>query len=109
MPPKPQLRGTQTICLPLPLRQHPSVSSELPLLTVTAMMLTPPPTLQVFKHDHEAATGRTSSIGQHNLCLDSHGAILNDTLFRNASCGEYIMRSSKVRVMVLAGGGRGGC
>lgn len=25
--------------------------------------------LQVFKHGHESATGRTSSIGQHNLCV----------------------------------------
>lgn len=37
---------------------------------------------QVFKHHHEEATGRTSSIGQHTLCLDSKGLILNDTLFR---------------------------
>lgn len=38
--------------------------------------------VQVFKHDHEAATGRTSSIGQHTLCLDAKGNILNDTQFR---------------------------
>lgn len=38
--------------------------------------------VQVFKHHHEEATGRTSSIGQHTLCLDSRGGILNDTLFR---------------------------
>ena len=25
--------------------------------------------MQVFKHGHESATGRTSSIGQHNLCV----------------------------------------
>lgn len=37
---------------------------------------------QVFKHHHEEATGRTSSIGQHTLCLDSLGTILNDTQFR---------------------------
>ncbi len=24
---------------------------------------------KVFKHNHEEATGRTSSIGQHNLCV----------------------------------------
>ena len=24
---------------------------------------------KVFKHGHEEATGRTSSIGQHNLCV----------------------------------------
>jgi len=26
---------------------------------------------KVFKHGHEEATGRTSSIGQHNLCVSS--------------------------------------
>ena len=26
---------------------------------------------KVFKHGHEEATGRTSSIGQHNLCVCS--------------------------------------
>jgi hypothetical protein len=38
--------------------------------------------MQVFKHHHEEATGRTSSISQHTLCLDASGAVLNDTLFR---------------------------
>lgn len=27
---------------------------------------------KVFKHGHEEATGRTSSIGQHNLCVSLH-------------------------------------
>jgi hypothetical protein len=36
----------------------------------------------MFKHSHEEATGRTSSIGQHTLCLDEHGNILNDVQFR---------------------------
>lgn len=54
------------------------------------------PTCQVFKHHHEEATGRTSSIGQHTLCLDSKGGILNDSLFRTATCHEYIAKASKV-------------
>jgi GTPase len=59
---------------------------------------------QVFKHHHEESTGRTSSIGQHNLCLDSHGGILNDNMFRNQTCGDYISRASKVVTLVdLAG------
>lgn len=37
---------------------------------------------QMFKHHHEEATGRTSSIGQHTLCLDASGTILNDLQFK---------------------------
>jgi GTPase SAR1 family protein len=33
---------------------------------------------------HPLPAGRTSSIGQHNLCLDSKGEILNDSAFRCA-------------------------
>ncbi|CAL5222525.1 g4900 [Coccomyxa viridis] len=59
---------------------------------------------KVFKHGHESATGRTSSIGQHNLCLDAKGGVLNDSLFRTHSCADYIARSSKVVTLVdLAG------
>lgn len=59
---------------------------------------------KVFKHSHEGATGRTSSIGQHNLCLGSKGEILNDHLFRANSSADYIARASKVITMVdLAG------
>jgi hypothetical protein len=59
----------------------------------------------VFKHHHEEATGRTSSIGQHNLCLDSQGNILNDQQFRNTTCGEYVKHASKIITLVdLAGG-----
>lgn len=59
---------------------------------------------KVFKHHHEEATGRTSSIGQHTLCLDSRGGILNDTLFRTQTCHEYISRAAKVMTLVdLAG------
>lgn len=58
----------------------------------------------MFKHHHEESTGRTSSIGQHNLCLDSKGGVLNDPLFRNSACGDYISRASKVITLVdLAG------
>jgi GTPase len=59
---------------------------------------------KVFKHSHEEATGRTSSIGQHNLCLDSKGHILNDTMFRSTTSADYISHSSKVVTLVdLAG------
>jgi GTPase len=59
---------------------------------------------KVFKHDHEGVTGRTSAIGQHNLCLNSTGLILNDTMFKNSTCSEYVSRSSKVITLVdLAG------
>lgn len=30
--------------------------------------------------------GRTSSIGQHTLCLDSKGQVLNDASFRCGHC-----------------------
>jgi hypothetical protein len=60
--------------------------------------------VQVFKHHHDETTGRTSSIGQHNLCLDSKGQILNDHQFRNTTCGEYVKQASKVITLVdLAG------
>ena len=59
---------------------------------------------KVFKHGHEEATGRTSSIGQHNLCLGSRGEILNDAMFRANSSADYIARASKVVTLVdLAG------
>lgn len=51
---------------------------------------------RVFKHSHEEATGRTSSIGQHNLVLDSKGSILNDPMFKNTNCADYIAKASKV-------------
>lgn len=65
----------------------------------------------MFKHHHEETTGRTSSIGQHNLCLNSKGDILNDTQFRNTTCGDYVKQASKVVTLVdLAGEGcRCGC
>jgi len=59
---------------------------------------------KVFKHGHEELTGRTSSIGQHNLCLNSRGEILNDSMFRSASSADYILRAAKVVTLVdLAG------
>ncbi|KAF6266501.1 hypothetical protein COO60DRAFT_1632621 [Scenedesmus sp. NREL 46B-D3] len=59
---------------------------------------------KVFKHHHEESTGRTSSIGQHNLCLDSSGGILNDSQFRSTNCGDYVRHASKVVTLVdLAG------
>lgn len=58
-----------------------------PLIVARFLLILCPRSLQpschqVFKHHHEESTGRTSSIGQHTLCLDSAGAILNDSLFR---------------------------
>ncbi|EFN58066.1 hypothetical protein CHLNCDRAFT_57128 [Chlorella variabilis] len=59
---------------------------------------------KVFRHGHEVDTGRTSSIGQHNLCLDSRGGILNDAAFRTQSIADYVARASKVVTLVdLAG------
>jgi GTPase len=69
-----------------------------------AVHLLLPATRQVFKHHHEESTGRTSSIGQHNLCLDSGGGILNDSQFRSTNCGDYVRHASKVVTLVdLAG------
>ena len=39
------------------------------LLVVTRISGSTRVLAQVFKHGHESATGRTSSIGQHNLCV----------------------------------------
>ena len=50
---------------------------------------------KVFKHSHEESTGRTSSIGQHTLCLDSAGRILNDPMFRTQTCQDYIAKAAK--------------
>lgn len=59
---------------------------------------------KVFKHSHEEATGRTSSIGQHTLCLDAAGHVLNDAMFRNQTCGDYVQRAAKIITLVdLAG------
>ncbi|KAL4427868.1 hypothetical protein ABPG75_001957 [Micractinium tetrahymenae] len=59
---------------------------------------------KVFKHSHEENTGRTSSIGQHNLCIDSRGNILNDASLRAGVTTAEIARSSKVVTLVdLAG------
>ena len=58
----------------------------------------------VFKHNHESSTGRTSAIGQHNLCLNAEGVALNDAAFKTANSGEYIARAAKVVTLVdLAG------
>lgn len=59
---------------------------------------------KVFKHGHEESTGRTSSIGQHNLCVDSAGKVLNDSAFRTSNSGDYVAKASKVVTLVdLAG------
>lgn len=59
---------------------------------------------KVFKHGHEESTGRTSSIGQHVLCLDAEGRILNDSSMKNANMGDYVQQAAKVLTLVdLAG------
>ncbi|GAB4820818.1 hypothetical protein N2152v2_007864 [Parachlorella kessleri] len=59
---------------------------------------------KVFKHGHEEDTGRTSSIGQHTLCLGSRGEILNDPSFKTLACADYVAHSAKVVTLVdLAG------
>lgn len=59
---------------------------------------------RVFKHGHEESTGRTSSIGQHNLCLDSTGNVLNDPQFKTSTIADYVARAAKVVTLVdLAG------
>eukprot|EP00892_Ulva_mutabilis_P003978 jgi/Ulvmu1/1952/UM012_0113.1 len=59
---------------------------------------------KVFKHSHEDESGRTSAIGQHNLCLDSKGKILNDVSFKNSTSQDYVSRAAKVVTLVdLAG------
>lgn len=59
---------------------------------------------KILKFSHESATGRTSSIGQHNLCIDSMGNILNDNTFKQTQCGEVVAKSSKLITLVdLAG------
>lgn len=60
--------------------------------------------LVIGRHAHESGTGRTSSIGQHVVCLDSMGEILNDSTFRNTTCGDLVSRSAKIITLVdLAG------
>eukprot|EP00873_Tetraselmis_striata_P001174 jgi/Tetstr1/421438/TSEL_012387.t1 len=59
---------------------------------------------KVFKHHHEESTGRTSCVGQHNLCLDERGEILNNAMFKSNNCAEYVAKSGKVVTLVdLAG------
>jgi len=59
---------------------------------------------KVFKLAHEEVSGRTSCIGQHNLCFDASGSVLNDTSFKSTTSGEYVKVASKVVTLVdLAG------
>lgn len=59
---------------------------------------------KILKFTHEAQTGRTSSIGQHNLCISSTGEILNDSNFRQTQCGDVVAKASKLITFVdLAG------
>ena len=47
--------------------------------------------MQVFKHGHESATGRTSSIGQHNLCVRLLPMPMQATAFR-ARLAEVVVQ-----------------
>lgn len=59
---------------------------------------------KILKFTHECQTGRTSSVGQHNLCISSTGEILNDTTFRQTQCADFVAKSSKLITLVdLAG------
>ena len=54
---------------------------------------------RVFRHAHEESTGRTSSIGQHCVCLDSKGTILNTDATRTDT-RELIDSASKIVTLV---------
>ena len=59
---------------------------------------------KVFRHAHEAETGRTSSVAQHTLCLDASGATLNLEGHRAGSEREAVAKAAKVITLVdLAG------
>ena len=51
---------------------------------------------KVFRHMHEAESGRTSSVAQHTLCIDAAGKILNSEGQRAGSEREMVGRASKV-------------
>ena len=54
---------------------------------------------KVFRHAHEESTGRTSSIGQHCVCLDSKGTCLNTDATRTDT-RELIDNASKIVTLV---------
>ncbi|KAJ9515779.1 hypothetical protein QJQ45_008684, partial [Haematococcus lacustris] len=57
---------------------------------------------KVFKHAHEEATGRTSSIGQHNALPGRSWQRAQRPVLQ--TCGEYILKAAKVITLVdLAG------
>ncbi|RMZ53490.1 hypothetical protein APUTEX25_003312 [Auxenochlorella protothecoides] len=59
---------------------------------------------RVFTHGHEQSTGRTSSIGQHSICLDASGTFLNDAQYRPSTASDYVARAAKIITLVdLAG------
>lgn len=39
-------------------------------------------------------------MGQHNLCLDERGEILNNAMFKSNNCAEYVAKSGKVRRII---------
>jgi translation elongation factor EF-Tu-like GTPase len=55
---------------------------------------------RVFRHAHEEQTGRTSSIGQHCVCIDSKGVILNTENTLRAGTSEVIDNASKIITLV---------
>lgn len=52
---------------------------------------------KVFRHPHEEATGRTSSVSQHNVCFDSTGKALEAT-----RCGgsEVLAEAAKILCLI---------
>ena len=46
--------------------------------------------------------GRTSSIGQHSLCLGGRGEILNDPTYKTLACADYVAKASKARIILVS-------
>mmetsp|Transcript_28154 Transcript_28154/g.57670 ORF Transcript_28154/g.57670 Transcript_28154/m.57670 type:complete len:588 (+) Transcript_28154:145-1908(+) len=59
---------------------------------------------QVFRHRHEAETGRTSSVSHHVIGFNAQGSLINHTSLHPKSSPEIVRESSKVVTFVdLAG------
>ena len=59
---------------------------------------------KIFRHAHEAESGRTSSVAQHTLCIDAGGKTLNTEGQRAGAERDMVGRASKVITLVdLAG------
>jgi len=59
---------------------------------------------QVFRHRHEAESGRTSSVSHHVIGFSAGGDLINHTSLHPKTCPEIVRESSKVVTFVdLAG------